>query len=64
MRSFCIAKASHNFFNIKYWHISDTNIQNFNEMVTNHVISFEKPDPEAHLVFSLAVFEKIIKMLS
>ena len=57
-------ETSHNFFNIKYWHISDTNIQNFKETLTNNVVSFEQLDPDLHLVFSLAVFEKIVKVLS
>ena len=30
----------------KYWHISDTNIQNFNETLTNNVVSFEQLGPD------------------
>ena len=54
-RSFCTAKAYHifqqkilecksffHFFNKKYWHISDINIWNLNETLTNDVVSFEQ----------------------
>ena len=41
-RSFCTAKASHIFFNQKYWHILDISIWNFNETLTNPVVSFEQ----------------------
>ena len=35
------------FFNKKiYWRISDTNIQNFNETLTNDVVSFEQLGPD------------------
>ena len=34
------------FFNKKYWHISDINVWNSNEMLTNDVVSFEQPGPE------------------
>ena len=33
------------FFNKKYWQISDINIWNFNETLTNDVVSFEQPGP-------------------
>ena len=33
------------FFNKKYWHISDINVWNFNETLTNDVVSFEQPGP-------------------
>ena len=39
------AKASQ-IFNQKYWHISDINIWNFNEKLTNDFVSFEQPGPE------------------
>ena len=38
-------KAFHIFFNKKYWHISDINVWNFNETLTNNVVSFDQPDP-------------------
>ena len=33
------------FFQQKYWQISDMNIWNFNETLTNDVVSFEQPRP-------------------
>ena len=33
------------FFRQKYWHISDINVWNFNEMLTNNIFSFEQLDP-------------------
>ena len=36
------AKASHIFFNKKYWHIWDTDVWNFNVSLTNDVVSFEQ----------------------
>ena len=38
-------KASHIFFNKKYREISDINIWNFNETLTNDVVSFEQLGP-------------------
>ena len=34
------------FFNKKYWRISVINTGNFNETLTNMVVSFEQPGPE------------------
>ena len=42
----CFCKSFSHFFNKKYWHIGDINVWNFNEMLTNAVVSFEQPDPE------------------
>ena len=33
------------FFQQKNWHISDINVWNFNETLTNNVISFEQQGP-------------------
>ena len=33
------------FFNKKYWETSDLNVWNFNETLTNDVVSFEQPGP-------------------
>ena len=33
------------FFNKKYWQIQDINVWNFNETLTNDVVSFEQPGP-------------------
>ena len=35
----------HNFFDKKYWRISDINVRNFNETSGNDVGSFEQPGP-------------------
>ena len=34
------------FFNQKYWHISDINILNFNQTLTNDIVSFEQLGPD------------------
>ena len=34
------------FFQHKYWSISDINIWNLNEKLTNDIPSFEQPGPE------------------
>ena len=36
------------FFQHKYWHIWDINVWNFNETLTNDVISFEQPGPDVY----------------
>ena len=41
-------KSFSHFFNKKYWQISAINILNFNDMLTNDVVSFEQSGP-AHL---------------
>ena len=33
------------FFQQKYWHILDMNTWNFNETLTNDVVSFKQPGP-------------------
>ena len=38
-------EASHIFFNKKYRLICDINVWNFNDMLTNDVVSFEQPGP-------------------
>ena len=38
-------KSFSHFFNKKYWQISDINVLNFNDMLTNDVVSFEQPGP-------------------
>ena len=43
--AFAMQKLSQ-FFNKKYWRISDINVLNFNEMFTNDVVRFEQPDPD------------------
>ena len=34
------------FFQQKYWQISDINILNFNDTLTNDIVSFEQPGPD------------------
>ena len=38
-------------FDKKYWNIWDINIWNFNEMLTNDIVSFEQPGPVHRLRF-------------
>ena len=45
MREAFALKSFSHFFNKKYWHSSDINAWNFNETLTNNVISFE-PGPD------------------
>ena len=45
-------KSFTHFFNKKYWNIWDINIWNFNDTLTNNVVSFEQPGPDV-LVFAL-----------
>ena len=40
-------------FNKKYWHISDSNVWNFNETLTNDIIKFEQSDPGDYLFWWL-----------
>ena len=46
MSSFCTAKATHIFFSKKFQHICVSLDVNFNESLTNDVVSFEHPGPE------------------
>ena len=39
-------KSFSDFFNKKYWQISDINVLNFNNTLTNDVVSFEQPGPD------------------
>ena len=41
------------FFNKKYWRIWDIDIRNFNETLTNDVVSFEQPGPVVQSSVSL-----------
>ena len=34
------------FFQQKYWHVWAINVWNFNETLTNDVVSFEQPGPD------------------
>ena len=46
MSSFCTAKATHSFFSKKFQHICISLDVNFNESLTNDVVSFEQLGPE------------------
>ena len=39
------------FFQQKKWQISDIMVRNFNETLTNDIVSFEQPDPGLFLVY-------------
>ena len=45
MSSFCIAKATHIFFSKKFQHIRVSLDVNFNESLTNDIVSFEQLGP-------------------
>ena len=49
------------FFQQKSWSISDINILNFNEMLTNDVVSFEQPGPESYNVWSDDFYDTMFK---
>ena len=46
MREAFAQQSFSHFFNKKYWQISEINIWNFNETLTNNVISFEQLGPD------------------
>ena len=48
MSSFCNAKATHSFSAKKFQHICVSLNVNFNESLTNDVVSFEQPGPGPH----------------
>ena len=54
MSSFCIAKATHIFFSKKFQHICVSLDVNFNEPLTNDVVSFEQLGPDL-LTFLLKI---------
>ena len=45
---FCTAKATHIFFSKKIQHICVSLDVNFNESLTNDVVSFEQPGPDIY----------------
>ena len=51
-RSFCTFS---NFFDKKYWHICYINVWNFNETLTNNVVSFEQPGPDSYDTYFFGV---------
>ena len=48
MSSFCTAKATHIFFSKKFQHICVSLDVNFNESLTNDVVSFEQLGPDIY----------------
>ena len=48
-------KSFSHFFNKKYWHISDIYVWNFNETLTNDVVSFEQLGLEVKVFSTLSV---------
>ena len=47
--AFCTAKATHIFFSKKFQHICESLSVNFNQSLTNDVISFEQMGPGQNL---------------
>ena len=50
------------FFQQKYWHVRDIIVWNFNETLTNGVVSFEQPDPDEvwlHILFNKMENKKV-----
>ena len=58
MSSFCTAKATHIFFSKKFQHICVSLDVNFNESLTNDVVSFEQPGPDKDLIREVIREEK------
>ena len=46
MREAFALEKLHTIFQQKYWPISDISVWNFNETLTNDVVSFEQPGPD------------------
>ena len=57
MSSFCTAKATHIFFSKKFQHICVSLNVNFNESLTNDIVSFEQLGPSLQLSFLCVFFE-------
>ena len=63
MSRFCTAKATHIFFSKKFQHICVSHDVNFNESLTNDVVSFEQLGPDillTHLMLILKMQSKIV----
>ena len=65
MSSFCTAKATHIFFSKKFQHICVSLDVNFNESLTNDVVSFEQlgPDHQKYNLISCFLSVCIIVLL-
>ena len=58
MSSFCTAKATHILFSKKFQHICVSLDLNFNESLTNDIVSFEQLGPGVNILIS----ETLIKL--
>ena len=55
MSSFCTAKATHIFFSKKFQHICLSLDVNFNESLTNDIVSFEQLGPGVSVLSGLFI---------
>ena len=55
MSSFCTAKATHIFFSKKFQHICISLDVNFNESLTNDIVSFEQLGPVCQIIAGVSV---------
>ena len=62
MRAFAVQKHL-TFFYKKEWRISDINVWNFNETLTNDVVSLEQPGPECNIQFIIWSFKSVFYYL-
>ena len=56
MSSFCTAKATHIFFSKKFQHICVSLDLNFNESLTNDIVSFEQLGPDNFLKYVYCIY--------
>ena len=62
MSSFCTAKATHIFFSKKFQHICVSLDLNFNELLTNYIVSFEQLGPAVEIQENI-LFDNIVKYM-
>ena len=60
MSSFCTAKATHIFFSKKFQHICISLDVNFNESLTNDIVSFEQLGPVLLVTTTLSRFMLLV----
>ena len=56
MSSFCTAKATHIFSAKKFQHICVSLDVNFNELLTNDIVSFEQLGPGMHILINSSLW--------
>ena len=61
--SFCTAKATHIFFSKKFQHICISLDVNFNESLTNNVVSFEQLGPEL-IISNSQTYLNLVKLFT